>query len=229
MSLAVLENSLGNYEQALEAAVQAVDHDHLPWSSQALPEAIEAAARTHNEAEALVRLEQLRERVAASPTPWSRGLLARSDAICSHGAKADTHFRTAITLLSASGIRTEHARSHLLYGEWLRREGRKLDARVQLKQALGLFNALGAQLFAHRCEVELRATGERITRAAGDARTLTSQEQQVAELAASGLTNKEISTKLFIGESTVEFHMTKILRKLEIRSRRQLKAMLPPA
>ena len=229
MSLAVLENSLGNYQQALEAAVQAVDHDHLPWSSQALPEAIEAAARTHNEAEALLRLEQLRERVAASPTPWSEGLLARSEGICAHGAEADTHFRTAIALLAASGVRTEHARSHLLYGEWLRREGRKLDARVQLKQALGLFNALGAQLFAHRCEVELRATGERITRAAGDPRTLTSQEQQVAELAASGLTNKEISTKLFIGESTVEFHMTKILRKLEIRSRRQLKAMLPQA
>ena len=109
----------------------------------------------------------------------------------------------------------------------MRRAGRKLDARVQLKEALTLFNAMGARLFAHRCEVELRATGERIRRDAGDARSLTSQEQQVAELAASGLTNKEISTKLFIGESTVEFHMTKIFRKLEIRSRRQLKETLP--
>ena len=190
MSLAVLENSLGNYEQALEAASQAVDHDHVPWSSQALPEAIEAAVRTHNEAEVQLRLAQLRERVAASPTPWSEGLLARSEAICAHGAEADAHFRNAIALLATSGIRTEHARSLLLYGEWLRREGRKLDARVQLKEALTLFNAMGARLFAHRCEVELRATGERIRRDAGDARRLTSQEQQVAELAASGMTQQ---------------------------------------
>ena len=103
MSLAVLENSLGNYEQALEAALQAVDHDHVPWSSQALPEAIEAAVRTHNEAEVQLRLAQLRERVAASPTAWSNGLLARSEAICAHGAEAEAHFRNAIALLATSG------------------------------------------------------------------------------------------------------------------------------
>jgi DNA-binding CsgD family transcriptional regulator len=226
MSLAVLENSLGNYEQALEAAGQAVDHDHLPWSSQALPEAVEAAVRTHNDVEVQLRLGQLRERVAESRTPWSEGLLARSEAICAHGAEADQHFRNAVALLARSGIRTEHARSVLLYGEWLRREGRKLDARVQLKEALALFNAMGSRLFAQRCEIELRATGARIRRDAGDAKHLTPQEQQVAELAASGMTNKEISTKLFIGESTVEFHMTKVFRKLEIRSRRQLRTTL---
>ena len=226
MSLAVLENSLGNYEQALAAASQAIEHDHVPWGSQALPEAIEAAVRLHDEETVQLRLAQLRERVAACRTPWSEGLLARSEAICAHGAEADAYFRRAVELLATSGVRTEYARSHLLYGEWLRREGRKLDARVQLKEALSLFNAMGARLFAQRCEAELRATGERIRRDPGDASLLTPQEQQVAELARSGMSNKEISTKLFIGESTVEFHLTKIFRKLQIKSRRQLKDRL---
>jgi DNA-binding CsgD family transcriptional regulator len=162
-------------------------------------------------------------RAAATPTEWALGMSARIQALGAHDAEADALYQESIVHLGKTRLRIELARSQLLYGEWLRRERRPLDARVQLRTALRLFRDFGVEALANRTRIELEATGERTRRPAADSETqLTPQESQVARLAAQGLTNREIAARLFIGQSTVEYHLVKVFRKLDVRSRTQL-------
>jgi DNA-binding CsgD family transcriptional regulator len=162
-------------------------------------------------------------RAAATPTEWALGMSARIRALEADNTDAEALYRESIVHFGKTQLRIELARSQLLYGEWLRRERRNLDARVELRAALRLFREFGVEAFAGRTQIELRATGERIRPPAADTKAqLTPQESQVARLAAQGLTNREIAARLFIGESTVEYHLVKVFRKLDVRSRTQL-------
>jgi DNA-binding NarL/FixJ family response regulator len=162
-------------------------------------------------------------RAAATPTEWALGMSARIQALEADDADAEALYQESIVHFDKTRLRIELARSQLLYGEWLRRERRNLDARVELRTALRLFREFGVQAFGDRARIELEATGERIRPPAADSEPqLTPQESQVARLAAQGLTNREIAARLFIGESTVEYHLVKVFRKLDVRSRTQL-------
>jgi DNA-binding CsgD family transcriptional regulator len=166
--------------------------------------------------------------VEVSPTPWSLGLLHRARALVAADDSAEEHHRAGIACLGPSGLRTELARSHLVYGEWLRRQRRRTDARDELRAAHGLFVEMGAQAFAERARVELAATGERARRrVASTANDLTPQELQIATLASEGQTNREIAAVLFISPSTVDYHLRKVFRKLGIEGRRHLARALP--
>src|SRR5262249_25659117 len=159
-----------------------------------------------------------------SGTPWALGLLARSQALLTHSPAAEKYFLQAIELLEQTTVATDVAHARLLYGEWLRREKRRAGARAQLRTAHEYFTAMGAVSFAKRAAAELLATGERArTRAARDGDNLTPQERRVAELAAGGLSNIEIASQLFISDATVEYHLGKVFRKLDIGSRRMLR------
>ena len=148
---------------------------------------------------------------------------ARIQALAADGTDADVLYKESIAHFGKTPLRIELARSQLLYGEWLRRERRNLDARVELRTALRLFREFGVEAFGDRARIELEATGERIRPQAADSEAhLTPQESQVARLAAEGLTNREIAARLFIGQSTVEYHLVKVFRKLDVRSRTQL-------
>jgi DNA-binding CsgD family transcriptional regulator len=219
---ALLNNGLGRYEDALEAAQEASGHPHDP--TRALPELIEAAVRLGMPGPAADALERLSETTRASGTDWALGVEARSRALLSEGEAAERLYREAIERLARTRVRVELARAHLLYGEWLRRERRRLDAREQLRIAHELFTEFGMEAFAERARVELEATGERARRRTVETRDdLTPQEAQISRLAADGATNQEIAAQLFISPSTVDYHLRKAFRKLGVKSRHQLK------
>jgi DNA-binding CsgD family transcriptional regulator/tetratricopeptide (TPR) repeat protein len=222
---AVLYTGIGRYDDALAAAGRATEHPREMGVSTwgALVELIEAATRTGNlgrAADAMARLTQL---TGASGTDWALGLEARSRALLGGGPAAETDYREAIDHLARTRLRGELARAHLLYGEWLRREGRRLDAREQLRTAHNSFTAMEMEAFAQRAERELLATGEHVRRrSVSTISDLTAQETQIARLTGDGLTNAEIASRLFISPRTVEWHLGRIFGKLEITSRRQL-------
>jgi DNA-binding CsgD family transcriptional regulator/tetratricopeptide (TPR) repeat protein len=226
---AILDNSLGRYEQALVEARQAAEQaPELDISMWALPELIEAASRSGQTALAADALGRLAETAGTGQTDWGPGIYARCRALLSAGADAEGWYGEAVGRLSRTGFRPELARAYLLYGEWLRREGRRADARAQLHTAHDMFDAIGMLAFAERARRELLATGETVrkrTAAAHD--QLTPQEAQIARLARAGLSNQEIGAQLFLSTRTVEWHLSKVFTKLEISSRRQLQRALP--
>ena len=225
---AILYNGLGRYEQAVAAAQEASEEaPELFLAGWALPELIEAAARTGKTRLAGQALERLAEAPRAFATDWGLGVLARSRALLRDGKGAEASYREAIERLSRSR-RTELARAHLVYGEWLRRESRRLDAREQLRIAHELFVSIGMEAFAERARAELQATGEHMRRHTVEARDdLTAQERQIAELARDGLSNPEIGARLFLSPRTVEWHLRHVFAKLAIHSRRELANALP--
>jgi DNA-binding CsgD family transcriptional regulator len=193
------------------------------FANFALVELIEAASRTDRSEPAAAALEILAASTGASGTPWALGVEARSRALLAHGAQAETLYREAIDRLEPTRLRVDVARAHLLYGEWLRRERRRLDARDELRVAYEFFADRGMAAFAERARIELRATGEHArARTVDTVDQLTPQEGQVSRLAAEGHTNREIAAQLFISPSTVEYHLRKAFRKLDVKSRTQL-------
>jgi DNA-binding CsgD family transcriptional regulator len=221
---AVLYNGLGRYEEALVAAQKASqDADNPRYSACALPELIEAASRTGEAELGAEALRRLTEIMRACGNDWALGTEARSRALLSEGEAAESLYREAIDRLARTRIRVELARAHLLYGEWLRREDRRLDAREQLRRAEEMFLQFGAEAFAERARIELKATGEHARQRTPETRDeLTPQEVQVSRLAAEGQTNQEIAAQLFISASTVDYHLRKTFRKLGVKSRTQL-------
>ncbi|HLX87492.1 MAG TPA: response regulator transcription factor, partial [Acidimicrobiales bacterium] len=162
------------------------------------------------------------ERATAAATPWALGLLARSEALMA-GAGAEEHYTLALDLLGVTPMDLQRGRAHLLYGEWLRRGRRHVDARSHLRQAHELFVAMGAEGFAERARVELLATGERVPkRTVENSNDLTPREAQISQLVGQGANNREIAARLFVSPSTVEYHLHKVFRKLGVRSRTQL-------
>ena len=197
-------------------------------SAWALPELIEAASRTGQTQVATDALDRLAEATSISQTDWGPGIHARSRALLSDGEDADASYREAIERLGRTPLRPELARAHLLYGEWLRREARRADARAQLRTAHDMFAAIGMAAFAERARRELAATGETARQRTVEARdTLTPQEAQIAQLARAGMSSPEIAAQLFLSPRTVEWHLSKVFTKLEISSRRQLQRALP--
>ena len=227
---AALNNGLGRYEEALAAATHAFGYqDDLGSLLWAAPELIEAAVRTGDAAAAASGYAVLTELTSACGTDWGLGVLARSRALVSEGAAAEELYREAVTRLGRTRLRIDLARARLLYGEWLRRERRRGDAREQLRPAYELFQAMGVAGFAERAGRELRSTGETARRRApaGRQQELTAQEALIAGLARDGLSNPEIGTRLFISAHTVQYHLRKIFAKLGIASRSQLSGVLP--
>jgi DNA-binding CsgD family transcriptional regulator len=220
---AVLYNGLGRCEEALAAARQASEHEHVYVSIWALPELIEAAVRTGNTRIAGDALDLLAEKTRAGGTDLGLGIEARTRALLREDEAAEGHYREGIDRLGRTRHRPELARAHLLYGEWLRRQRRRRDARDQLRTAFSMFDAMGMEAFAGRARAELRATGERARPRSPEApEVLTPQEEQIARLVAEHLSNREIAARLFISASTVEYHLRKIFRKLGVSSRTQL-------
>jgi DNA-binding CsgD family transcriptional regulator/tetratricopeptide (TPR) repeat protein len=226
---AVLYNGIGRYEEALAAAQRASDDiPELFLSAWALTELIVASTRTRKEGLATHALERLAESTSAADADWGLGILARSRALLSDGEAAESSYREAIDRLSRSRLRPELARSHLHYGEWLRRENRRVDAREELRKAHGMFTAIGMDAFAERARQELLATGEHVRKRSVETRDeLTAQERRIAQLAREGLSNPEIGARLFLSPRTVEWHLRKVFAKLGIRSRRELAKALP--
>lgn len=228
MGLTVLELGLGRYPEALGWALQIFNDDPPGFGNRVLPEVVEAGVRGGNRAAAEVALTRLTERATAAATPWALGLLARSRALMVADADAEQYYLEAINHLAETAVRTELARAHLVYGEWLRRRKRRRDAEVQLRTAYDMFTAMGAAAFAGRTAAERRAAGHTsaVTPPADNPFGLTPQEAQVARHAGAGSTNAEIASRLFITTSTVEYHLSKVFRKLGVTSRRQLAAAL---
>jgi DNA-binding NarL/FixJ family response regulator len=226
---AVLYNGLGRYEDALAAAQQASDvTPELFISVWALPELMEAAIRSGNAELAPDALARLLESANASATDWGLGIAARSQALLSEGESTERLYREAIERLSRTRLRPELARAHLLYGEWLRREGRRLDARAQLRTAHDMFAAIGMEAFAERARRERLATGEKVRkRTVETPDQLTPQEEQIARLAGDGLSNPDIGARLYISPRTVEWHLHKVFAKLGVTSRQGLASALP--
>jgi DNA-binding CsgD family transcriptional regulator len=226
---AVLFNGLGRYEEALAAAEKANEHPHeLGLSTWVPTELIEAAARSGHPDRAAAALLRLQEISRASGTNWALGVEARSRALLTTGEEAERLYREAIDRLSRTRIRVALARAHLLYGEWLRREGRRMDAREQLRFANQTYAQMGMEAFAERTRRELAATGETVRkRTVKTIPELTAQELQIARLAVAGRTNPEIGAQLFLSARTVEWHLSKVYIKLNIKSRRELRAVLP--
>jgi DNA-binding CsgD family transcriptional regulator len=226
---AVLGNGLGRYDEALAAAERASRHSGgLGLAAWSLVELIEAAARTGQTERAAVALRRLAEATRAAGTDWALGLEARSRALLSSGESAERLYREAIQRLGRTRVRAELARAHLLYGEWLRRQHRRVDARQQLRRGYEMLTAMGIDGFAERARRELMATGETVRkRTAETVSELTEQEAEIAQLAAAGQTNPEIGAKLFLSPRTVEWHLRKVFTKLGISSRKELRDALP--
>jgi DNA-binding CsgD family transcriptional regulator len=221
---AILHNGLGRYADAFAAAGRARADSHLYLSMWALPELIEAAVRTSNTGVAAGALERLAESTSVSGTDWALGVEARSRALLSAGEAADRLYLEAIERLGRTPMRTELARAHLLYGEWLRRENRRTDARGQLRSAYQMLTAMGMEGFAERARRELLATGETVRKRTVETLTdLTAQEAQIAKLARDRHTNQEIAAQLFISPRTVEWHLGNVFTKLGITSRKGLR------
>ena len=225
---AVLHNGLGEYGEAAVAAQRAYDPDGLGFGVWVLPEWIEGAVRSGDRSAAEVAFEHLVERSRTSTTAWARGVEAASRALLTEGPEAEELYLEAIEQLGRSREIVLHARAQLNYGEWLRRENRRVDAREHLKGAHAAFEAMGAQGFAGRARHELLATGETVRKRTDDTRgDLTPQEAQIARLASDRLTNPEIAAQLYLSPRTVEYHLRKVFQKLGISSRRELAAALP--
>jgi DNA-binding CsgD family transcriptional regulator len=227
---AVLYNGLGRYEEACAAALRVVGHPHdLSTSNWGTAELIEAAVRAGTPELAADARSRLAEMARVSGTAWVVGVAARSNALLAEGAQAEKLYVEAIERLARTRMAVDLARAHLLYGEWLRRQRRRLDARGQLRTAHDLFSDFGMEAFAGRARVELEATGEHARkRSVGSLGQLTPQEAQISRLVAQGNTNREIASQLFISASTVEYHLRKVFRKLGVKSRSQLANRLRP-
>ena len=231
---AVLHNGLGNYPEAMAAAQAALRDQEYPglrypgianWSAAEL---IEAAVRSGQRETAACTYRWIAEMTSASGTGWALGVEAGARALLTEGEAAERHYLDSIGHLGQTRVRAGLARAHLLYGEWLRRQRRRSDAREQLRTALGLLEPMGMAAFAERARRELRAAGEIARKPAAAAKNgLTAQEAQIARLARDGLSNPEIGTRLFISARTVQYHLSKVFTKLGIESRGQLGHVLP--
>jgi DNA-binding CsgD family transcriptional regulator len=220
---AVLCNGLGHYDQALAPAQRACAQDELSLYALALVELVEAAVRSKRPRLAATALERLSARAQASRTGWALGLEARSRALLTDGPSAEPLYEEAVERLARGRLAPHLARAQLVYGEWLRRENRRVDAREQLRAAHDTFSRIGAEGFAERARRELLATGEAVRKRTLDTRhVLTAQEAQIAHLARDGLSNPEIGARLFISPRTVQYHLGKVFAKLEVTSRNQL-------
>jgi ATP/maltotriose-dependent transcriptional regulator MalT len=224
----VLCNGLGRYHDALAAAIPASEHPEELQSPLWLHELVEAAVRSGEPERAAAALQELSQMTAIIGTDWALGIEARSRALLSDGDEAERLYREAIEYLVRTEARVELARAHLVYGEWLRRENRRVDARGELRTSHDMLASIGAEAFAARAARELAATGETVRKRAVD--TLeepTPQEAQIARLARDGLSNPEIGAQLFISPRTVQYHLRKVFTKLGITSRTQLHRSLP--
>jgi DNA-binding CsgD family transcriptional regulator len=230
---AVLNNGLGRYDAARDAARPVFERDQLALGHMIVAELAEAAARTGEMTLVKGALDWLSERTRTTPTEWALGIEARVRALHNDGQDADAHYQESIERLARTRIRAELARSHLLYGEWLRRQGRRMDARGQLRTAHQMLEQMGMGAFAERARRELVATGETARKRAahhaqpaGDRAALTAQEAEVARLARDGLSNPEIGARLFISPRTAKYHLSNVFTKLGITSRSQLDRVL---
>jgi DNA-binding CsgD family transcriptional regulator len=224
---AVLYNGLGRYEVALAGAQRGCDPEDLGFFGWSLVETVEAGVRSGAHDVAAAALRQLEERTRAAGTDWALGSEARSRALLTDSQAAESFYREAIDRLERSRIAVHLARAHLVYGEWLRRENRRVDAREQLRTAWEMLSRIGADAFAERARRELLATGETVRKRTVETRDLlTPQERQIGRLAGEGHTNPEIGSQLFISPRTVEYHLSKVFSKLGISSRRELRGAL---
>ena len=225
---AILHNALGHYETALDNAQRASAQDELHASVWSLPELVEAAVRSGKPEVAADALERLRQRTQVAGTEWALGIEARCAALLSDDAIAEGLYREAIERLGHCRVALDLARAHLLYGEWLRRRGRRVDAREQLRTARASFAEMGAEAFAQRAERELLATGETARkRTVETTDELTPHEARIARMARDGASNQDIATELFVSRKTVEYHLHKVFSKLGISTRQQLEYVLP--
>jgi DNA-binding CsgD family transcriptional regulator len=223
-ALTVLELGAGNYQAALRHALNA-SWEGMPAEVELLPELIEAAVRCGAVAEAAAALEKFAPRARAAGTPWALGMLARSQALLAPADEADGLYRGAIAQLGRSRIVPQLGRAHLIYGEWLRRQHRRRDARDALYSACDILDSIGAEAFAGRARVELLATGEHVSKrgpAEAAITQLTPQERRIAGLASAGASNREIASQLFISANTVAYHLRKVFRKLQVTNRAAL-------
>jgi DNA-binding CsgD family transcriptional regulator len=230
-AIGILELGLGRYSAALTATLAVYRDDPPQLGTQVLPDLVEAAVRCGNRSAARSALQRFTERALAAGTPLGVALLDRCRALLTVGAEAESLYRQAIDGLEQTAETAQLARTHLLYGEWLRRQRRRRDARVQLRTARDLFDAAGFRAFAQRANGELLATGERASKRSGESDAqLTPQEMQVARLVAEGSSNREVAAQMFISQNTVEYHLQKVFRKAGVSSRTQLAvALLDPA
>jgi DNA-binding CsgD family transcriptional regulator len=226
-ALGLLEIARGHYQQALDHVLVLFTENTIAHGNLALPIQVEAGVRAGDRIAATAALQRLEERAPLAGTPWALGMLARCRALMADDNAAEEFYQQSIELLGKVPVAVELAWSRLVYGEWLRRRKRRSDARIQLRAAFESFDTSGAALFAERARAELRATGETARKRGVDTQfDLTPQERQVATLAASGLTNADIATRIFVTTPTIEFHLNKVFRKLGITSRRQIAALL---
>jgi DNA-binding CsgD family transcriptional regulator len=227
----VLHNGLGRHDAARDDAWRAFERDQLGFGPFVVAELAEAASRTGDQAHVRAALDWLSERTEGTrvtPSEWALGIQARVRALLSDGETAENLYRASIAHLGRTRVRVQLARGHLLYGEWLRRQRRRLDARAQLRTAHNLLEAMGIEAFAERARRELQATGETARkRSVVTTGQLTAQEAVIARLARDGLSNPEIGTRLFISTRTVQYHLGKVFAKLDISSRGQLHRALP--
>ena len=224
---ALLYNGLGHYDKALAAAELVCEYDDIGVLGWSLTELVEAAVRSSQPARASDALQRLSETTRASGTDWALGTEARSRALLSEGETAENCYREAIERLGRTRMRPAVARAHLLYGEWLRRENRRRDARAELRTAHGLFTTMGIEAFAERARRELLATGDTVRKPTVEtASELTAQEAHIARLAVDGRTNVEIGAQVFLSTRTVEWHLGKVYTKLGVGSRRELRRAL---
>jgi ATP/maltotriose-dependent transcriptional regulator MalT len=223
----VLSNGLGRHDAARDAAWRVFERDQVGFGPFIISELAEAAARTGDTALVTAALDWLSERTRLTPTEWALGIEARLRALLSEGDVAESLYQESIARLGRTRVRTELARGHLLYGEWLRRERRRLDSRQELRTAVDMLDTMGIEAFAERARRELSATGETARKRIVETSVeLTAQEAQIARLARDGLSNPDIGTRLFISPRTVKYHMRKVFTKLDITSRSQLDGVL---
>jgi DNA-binding CsgD family transcriptional regulator len=224
---AVLNNGLGRYEEALRAAQRATETPYWGIAKWGLTELVEAAVRCGRPAAAREAFGVLRMTTSASATDWALGVSARAGALMATDDTAEHLYLEAVERLGRTRIRSELARAHLVYGEWLRRQKRRIDARDQLRTAHEMLTGMGIEAFAERAARELAATGETVrNRNVNTLRDLTPQEAQIARLAGEGRTNPEIGSQLFLSARTVEWHLRKVFTKLDLSSRKQLQDAL---
>jgi DNA-binding CsgD family transcriptional regulator len=225
---AVLYNGLGRYDAARDAAAPVFERDVIGYGTVVVSELAEAASRTGDTGLLGATLDWIRERTLATPTDWAVGIEARIRALLGDGEVADRHYQESIDRLSRTRLRAELGRGHLLYGEWLRRNGRRIDSREQLQTAHGMLTTMGLEGFARRAASELEATGAKARKRTVVTRDdLTAQEERIARLAGEGLSNPQIGIQLFLSPRTVEWHLHKVFSKLGISSRTQLRGALP--
>ncbi len=215
----------GDYAAAMSSAETVIENDPAYTAEVALPELIEAAVRAGDREAAATAHKTLSERALAAGTPWALRLRARCEALLAEGADAEGCYLESISQLKRSRMAVDLAHAHLLYGQWLRRAKRRRDARQELRTAHEMFAAMGAERFAKQAAAELRATGES-ARTPETAIDLTPQEARVADLAAAGASDSEIAAQMFISPSTVDYHLRKVFRKLNVTSRTQLAGRL---